>query len=74
MSAITRKNLKQEVFFNRGSYKYILSNSLKFVDMISAEFKDTYALELEQNGQPIFSRHCQEVTKPIPPHFGARFQ
>ena len=42
--------------------------------MISAEFKDTYALELEQNGQPIFSRHCQEVTKPIPPHFGARFQ
>ncbi|WP_333002041.1 hypothetical protein [Vibrio coralliilyticus] len=67
-------SLKQEVFFNRGKYNYALSYSMDVVDLLSAEFQDTYALDVEHNGKSIFSRTCKEVSKPFPPHFGASFQ
>ncbi|NRB67573.1 MAG: hypothetical protein HRU48_09380 [Vibrio sp.] len=67
-------SLKQEVFFNRGKYNYTLSYSIDVVDLLTAEFLDTYALDVEHNGKSIFSRTCKAVSKPFPPHFGASFQ
>jgi hypothetical protein len=67
-------SLKQEVFFNKGNYSYVLSYAMDVVNLHSAEFKDTYALDVEHNGKSIFSRTCKEISKPFPPHFGASFQ
>ena len=67
-------SLKQDIFFNRGKYHYVLSDTLEIVDLMSGETKETYALDVDLKGKSIFSEVCKTVHTPFPDQFGSSFQ